>query len=45
MDQGPEHISKTRARAGTTPHVARYVLFFGTGLTILAFIIIYMVFM
>jgi hypothetical protein len=45
MDEGPDHLSKTRARAGTTPHVARYVLIFGTSLTIIAFIIIYMMFM
>jgi hypothetical protein len=32
--------TKTEARAGTTPHVARYVLIFGTGLTILLFAII-----
>ena len=44
MDEGPDHISKTRARAGTTPHVARYVLIFGTTLTIIAFIIIYLSF-
>jgi hypothetical protein len=44
MDHGPDHITKTEARAGTTPHVARYVLIWGTGLTILAFVIILMMF-
>ena len=40
MDERPAHPTKTEARAGTTPHVARYVLIFGTGLTILLFAII-----
>ena len=26
MDEDGEHISTTKARAGTTPHVARYAL-------------------
>ena len=45
MNQGPDHIGKTEARAGTTPHMARYVLFFGLTLTILAFVIIYLIWM
>ena len=36
----PLHPTKTESRAGTTPHVARYVLVIGTGLTILIFAII-----
>jgi hypothetical protein len=39
-----EHVTTTEARAGATPHMARYVLAFGTGLTILAFAIILIVF-
>jgi hypothetical protein len=40
MTEGPDHISKTEARQGTTPHMTRYVLVFGTGLVILLFAII-----
>ena len=40
MDDRPIVETKTEARAGTTPHVARYVLFIGTGLTILIFALI-----
>jgi hypothetical protein len=34
------HVSTDRARAGTTPHVTRYVLGFGLVLVIIAFAII-----
>jgi hypothetical protein len=34
------HVSTDRARAGTTPHVTRYVLGFGLVLVIIAFVII-----
>ena len=44
MVQGPERVTKTEARAGTTPHVARYVLIWGTLLTIVAFAIILMLY-
>ena len=41
MANGPEpHLDKTRARAGTTPHVARYVLGISLVLVVIAFIII-----
>jgi len=40
MDQEPDHISTTQARAGTTPHVTRYVLGWGLGLVILIFLIL-----
>jgi hypothetical protein len=43
MDQEPDHISTTRARAGTTPHVTRYVLGWGLGLVILSFLILLIV--
>ena len=38
MDQEPEHISTTRARAGTTPHMTRYILGWGTGLVVVIFL-------
>ena len=40
----PEHVTTTEARAGATPHMTRYVLAIGTGLTILAFAIILLAF-
>ena len=39
-----EHVTTTEARAGATPHMTRYVLVIGTGLTIVAFAIILLVF-
>ena len=38
-----EHVTTTEARAGATPHMARYVLVIGTGLVILLFGIILLV--
>ncbi|MGQ0661183.1 hypothetical protein [Sphingosinicella sp.] len=44
MNQDEEtHISTTRARAGSTPHVTRYVLGWGLGLVILLFFLIYLI--
>jgi hypothetical protein len=40
MADDQEHVTTTEARAGATPHMARYVLVFGTGLVILLFAII-----
>jgi hypothetical protein len=40
----PEHISTTDARAGSTPHMTRYILGWGTGLVIVAFAIIILLF-
>jgi hypothetical protein len=40
MDQEPEHITTTKARAGTTPHMTRYVLGWGLGLVIFIFLIL-----
>jgi hypothetical protein len=37
MNDGPEHFTKTEARAGTTPHMTRYILVWGLGLVIAAF--------
>ena len=40
MDEDSEHISTTRARAGTTPHMTRYVLGWGLGLVAVIFLIL-----
>ena len=40
MDQDSEHISTTRARAGSTPHMTRYVLVWGLGLVVLIFLVL-----
>ncbi len=45
MDDSPEHLSKTEARAGTTPHVTRYVLVFGLLLVLVAFVAILIIYM
>ncbi len=37
MNDGPEHVTKTEARAGTTPHMVRYILVWGILLTVIAF--------
>ena len=38
MSDQREHISTTDARAGSTPHMTRYILIFGLLLVIAAFI-------
>ena len=43
MDERSDHISTTRARQGTTPHMTRYILGWGLGLVILAFLILLLV--
>ena len=43
MDQEPEHISTTKARQGTTPHMTRYVLGWGIGLVVVIFLILLLV--
>jgi hypothetical protein len=40
MNEGPDHISKTEARQGTTPHMTRYILGWGLGLVVIIFLII-----
>jgi hypothetical protein len=35
-----EHISTTRARAGSTPRMTRYILGWGLGLVVVAFAIL-----
>ena len=39
-DQQPEHVTTTEARAGSTPHMTRYVLGVGLALVIAIFAII-----
>jgi hypothetical protein len=40
MDQEREHLTATEARAGSTPHVTRYVLAWGLTLVIAIFLIL-----
>ncbi len=40
MNDDSEHVTQTEARAGTTPHVARYVLGIGLVLVIVIFAVI-----
>ncbi len=41
MDEGEEqHIGTTDARAGSTPHMTRYILGWGLALVVLAFVIL-----
>ncbi len=40
MSDNREHISTTDARAGSTPHMTRYILIFGLLLVIAAFVAI-----
>ena len=37
MNEGEHHTGKTEARAGTTPHMTRYILPISTGLVIILF--------
>jgi hypothetical protein len=37
MDDGSQHIDTTRARAGATPHMTRYILPISVGLVVIAF--------
>ena len=40
MDQEPEHITTTEARAGTTPHMTRHVLVWGIVLVVAIFLLL-----
>ena len=40
MDDGEQHIGKTEARAGTTPHMTRYILPISLLLVVLFFALI-----
>ena len=43
MVDGPEHLDKTRARAGTTPHMTRYILPISLGLVVAIFLLILLI--
>jgi hypothetical protein len=43
MDDDGIHVSKTEARAGTTPHMTRYILPISLGLVVILFLIILLV--
>jgi hypothetical protein len=45
MADEPEQLTKTEARGGTTPGMARYALGFGLALVLIAFITILIIFM
>jgi hypothetical protein len=38
MDEGEQHIDTTRARAGATPHMTRYILPISLGLVVIIFV-------
>jgi len=40
----PDHISTESARAGSTPHMTRYILGWGLALVIVAFVILLLLF-
>ena len=40
MTDAPEHLTKTEARAGATPHVTRYVLGIGLVLVVVIFAVV-----
>ena len=42
MDEQP-HVSKTEARAGTTPHMTRYILPISLGLVVVIFLLLLLV--
>ena len=44
MDDEETHVTTTEARAGSTPHMTRYILVWGTGLVIVAFVIAFFIF-
>ncbi|HST37766.1 MAG TPA: hypothetical protein VLK25_14205 [Allosphingosinicella sp.] len=43
MDDGEQHISTTEARAGSTPHMTRYILVWGLALVVIAFVVVLLV--
>ena len=43
MTDQPEHLSKTEARAGATPHMTRYVLGIGLLLVVVGFALLLLV--
>ena len=43
MDEGEQHIDTTRARAGATPHMTRYILPISLGLVVIVFLVLLLV--
>jgi hypothetical protein len=43
MAEEGDHISTTRARGGTTPHMTRYILGWGLALVVIIFLILLIV--
>ena len=43
MDEGEKHIDTTRARAGSTPRMTRYILPISTLLVVVAFVIVLLI--
>ncbi len=43
MNDGPDHISTTKARQGTTPHMTRYILGWALALIVVIFLILLLV--
>ena len=43
VNEQPEHLTKTEARAGTTPHMTRYVLGVGLLLVVVVFALLLLV--
>ena len=43
MEEQDRHISTTRARGGTTPHMTRYVLGWGLALVVIIFLFLLIV--
>ena len=39
----PPHVTKTKARAGTTPHMTRYILPISVGLVVIIFALLLLV--
>ncbi len=40
MDEGEQHIDTTRARAGATPHMTRYILPIPLGLDVVILLLV-----
>ena len=40
MDEGSPNIDTTRARAGSTPHMTRYILPISLGLVVILFLLL-----
>jgi len=43
-DERPEQLTTTEARAGSTPHMTRYVLGVGLALVVVVFVLIYLIY-